>query len=123
MLYPKIFGELLAVHDRRTVCVGAGVPVPVAAAVVAEDWASLVNVRVALITPAACGLKVTVNGALCPAGMMVGTDNPPIVNCELFVLAAVTVTFAPLALRVPETVLLLPTCTVPRFSFVGLTAS
>ncbi len=55
--------------------------------------------------------------------MTVGNGNPPIVNCELFVLAAATVTVAPLALRVPETVALLPTCTLPKLSLVGLTAS
>ncbi len=81
------------------------------------------KVTIALIAPATCGLKVTVNGALCPAGMTVGNGNPPIVNCELFVLAAATVTVAPLALRVPETVALLPTCTLPKLSLVGLTAS
>jgi hypothetical protein len=36
MLYPEIPGEVLALHDKLTVCVGAAVPVPVAAAVVEE---------------------------------------------------------------------------------------
>ena len=36
MLYPETLGELLALHDKLTVCVGAAVPVPVAAAVVVE---------------------------------------------------------------------------------------
>jgi hypothetical protein len=44
-------------------------------------------------------------------------------NAELFELTAVTVTFAPLAVRVPEPVPLEPTATLPRFRVVGLTVS
>ena len=36
MLYPEMLGEVLALHDRLTACVGAAVPVPVVAAVVVE---------------------------------------------------------------------------------------
>ena len=57
----------------------------------------LVNVSVALAAPETCGLKVTVNEALWPAGMVTGRGRPPRLNTELFELAAVTVTFAPLA--------------------------
>ena len=74
----------------------------------------LVNVKIALSAPAICGLNVTVNGALCPAGMMIGSDKPPIVNRELFVLAAVTVTFAPPVLRLAEAVSLVPSVTLPK---------
>ena len=114
MLYPDMFGEVLASHDKLTVCVGADAPVPVAVPVVVEGGALLVNVRIALSAPVICGLKVKVNDAICPAGMMTGSDNPPIVNRELFVLAAVTVTFAPLALRLAEAVSLVPTVTLPK---------
>ncbi len=44
-------------------------------------------------------------------------------NTELFVLAAVTVTVAPLALRVPAAVPLEPTWTLPRARVAGETVS
>ena len=50
MLYPETFGEGLAFHDKLTLCVDAGVPVPVSVAVVVEDCA-LVNVSVAVAAP------------------------------------------------------------------------
>ena len=52
--------------------------------------------------------------------MVVGRDSPLITNWELFALAAVTVTLAPLAVRLPDPVPLVPTCTLPRLSVVGL---
>ena len=42
---------------------------------------------------------------------------------ELSVVAAVTVTFAPVAVRLPEAVPLLPTTTLPRSSVAGATLS
>ncbi len=88
-------------------------PVPVAASVVVEGDALLVKVRVAASVPVTRGLKVTVNDALCPAGMIAGSDKPLIVNNELFELAPVTVTFAPLAVRIPVAVPLVPSTTLP----------
>jgi hypothetical protein len=44
-------------------------------------------------------------------------------NTELFVLAAVTVTLAPLAVRLPDAVPLVPTTTLPTPSVVGATLS
>jgi|ERR1700722_5921025 hypothetical protein len=116
-------GELLALHDKFTVCVGAGVPVPVAPAVVEEGWALLTNVSVALSAPVTCGLKVRVNGKLWPAVITAGSDKPLIVNRELFVLAAVTVTLAPLAFRFPEAVPLAPTATFPTARVAGVAVS
>ena len=55
------------------------------------------NVSVAVTAPAVVGLNVTVNGTLCPAGMVTGSDSPPTLNTELFEVAAVTVTLAPLS--------------------------
>lgn len=52
---------------------------------------------------------------------MTGSDNPPTLNTELLVFAAVTVTFAPLAVRVPEALLLVPTTTLPNDRVVGET--
>ena len=83
----------------------------------------LVNVSVALVDPATVGLNVTVNGMLCPAVIVTGSDKPITANTELFELAAVTVTFAPLALSVPEAVPLSPTVTLPRSRVAGLTVN
>jgi len=83
----------------------------------------LVNVSVALAAPDTSGLKVTVNEALCPAGMVTGRARPPTLNTELFELAAVTVTFAPLAVRLPDAVPLVPTTTLPKARVVGVTES
>jgi hypothetical protein len=120
MLYPAMLGEVLAFHDRLTLWVGAGVPVPVDKSVVVEGCALLVNVRVALSAPATSGLKVTVKGTLCPAGIVAGSDRPPITNSELFVLAAVTVTLTPLAFRLPVAVPLVPATTLPTAMVAGV---
>jgi hypothetical protein len=118
-----MFDDVLALHDRFTVCVGAGVPVPVSVSVVVAGWALLVKVSVPLAAPDTCGLKVTINETLCPAGMITGSERPPTVNTELFELAAVTVTFAPLAVRLPDAVPLIPTTTLPRPRVVEATVS
>src|SRR5208337_1309176 len=99
-----MFGDVLASHDKLTVWVGADVPVPVSASVVVEGWTLLVKVSVALAASVVSGLKVTVKGTLWPAGMVTGSDSPPTLNTESFVLAAVTVTLAPLALKLPDAV-------------------
>lgn len=103
--------------------VGAGVPDPVSPSVVVEGCPLLATVKLAFAVPEVSGLKVMENDVLWPAGMVTGKLNPPIVNTELFVLAAVIVTFAPLALNVPDALLLAPTTTLPRLSVLGLTAS
>jgi len=83
----------------------------------------LVKLKVPLAAPVAVGLKVTVNGTLVPAAIVAGRDNPLMVNTALLEVAAVTVTLAPLALRVPDAVPLVPTTTLPRGSVVGETLS
>jgi hypothetical protein len=79
----------------------------------------LVNVSTAFAAPATWGLKVTVKGALWPAGIVTGRESPPTLNTELFDVAAETVTFAPAAVRLPEEDPLLPTTTLPRPRAVG----
>lgn len=98
-------------------------PDPVSPSVVVEGCPLLATVKLAFAVPEVSGLKVMENDVLWPAGMVTGKLNPPIVNTELFVLAAVIVTFAPLALNVPDALLLAPTTTLPRLSVLGLTAS
>jgi len=51
--------------------------------------------------------------------MVTGSESPPTLKTELFVLAAVTVTFAPLAVSVPDPDPLFPTATPPRFKVEG----
>src|SRR5439155_9632553 len=77
----------------------------------------------ALTAPATWGLNVTVKDALWPAGIVAGNENPPTLKTELFELTALTVTVAPLAVKLPEAVPLFPTTTLPRFRVVGLTES
>jgi hypothetical protein len=55
--------------------------------------------------------------------MVTGSDSPPTLNTELFVLAPVTVTLAPLAVSIPDELPLVPTTTLPRSMLVGVTAS
>ncbi len=88
-----------------------------------EGWALLVKVRVALAAPVVSGLKVMVKLALCPAGIVWGSEKPPIVKTELFVLAPVTVTVAPLAVKLPVAVPLDPTITLPSGRVLGDTVS
>lgn len=90
---------------------------------VAEVWALLVKLSVAFAVPLVCGLKVTVNGTLCPAVIVIGNDKPLTLNTELFELAAVTVTFAPLTFRLADAVPLLPTTTLPTAKVPGVTIS
>ena len=115
--------DVLPFHDRFTVWLGAAVPDPVRLSVVVEGCPLLATVKLAVAVPDVSGLKVMEKDALWPAGMVTGNLNPPIVNTELLVVAPVTVTFAPLAVNVPDALLLLPTTTLPTLSVPGLTAS
>jgi len=83
----------------------------------------VVKVRVALATPVVCGVKVTVNATLWPTGMVTGRESPLRLNEELFMVAAVTVTLAPLAVKLPDADPLVPTTTLPTARVVGETAS
>jgi hypothetical protein len=122
-LYPEIFDEVLAVQDNATECVEAATPVPVSDSVVVVGCALLVNVSVALANPDVVGVNVIVKVAVCPAGIVCGNENPLMVNAELFVLAADTITLAPTALKVPVLVPLEPTVTFPSASVAGDTFS
>src|SRR5579863_384585 len=55
--------------------------------------------------------------------MVTGSESPPRLNAELFELAPVTVTSAPVALRLPEAVPLVPTTTFPTPTVEGVTAN
>jgi len=83
----------------------------------------LVKVSAALVAPETCGLNVTENEVLWPAGIVTGSERPPTLKTELFELAAVTVTLAPLAVRLPDAVPLFPSTTLPKSRVVGVTLS
>ena len=72
--------------------------------------------------PLAVGVKVTVNGRLCPAAMVVGNVTPLTVKAELLELADDRVTLPPLALTLPFCVCVLPMVILPKFIEDGLTA-
>ena len=61
-----MLGEVLAVHERLTVCTGAAWPVPVTVADDGEFVALLTNETVDDATPLLCGVKVTVKFAVWP---------------------------------------------------------
>jgi hypothetical protein len=116
-----MFEKVLALQDKFTVCDGAGVPVPGRDSVVVAGWPLLVKLSEALADPATCGLKVTENEVLWPTGIVIGSERLPTLNTELPLFAAVTVTFAPLAVNVPDAVPLLPTTTLPMPRVDGVT--
>lgn len=95
------------------------VPVPVRVSVEVEGEALLVTLSVPVKELAVCGLKVNVIGRLAPAAIVTGRESPPILNTELFVLAAVTVTFAPLAFKVAVATELVPSATLPKARVEG----
>ena len=115
---------MLAVQLSETLWVGAAVPVPERLAVAVLGDALLLTVNVAFWAPAVDGLKVIVNGTLEPALMVTGSERPPTVKTpELLVVAALTVTLAPVAVSVPEVDPLSPTITLPRLRLEGVMVS
>lgn len=63
--------------------------------------ALLVNEPVVEALPDVCGVKVSVNGTLCPAAIVSGKVIPLIENSLLVRLAEDMATFEPLAVSVP----------------------
>ena len=114
---------MLASHARSTLCWGAPVPSPVNACAVGELAASLENESVADAVPDAAGLKVTVNGVVCPAVRVAGREIPESANSLLSKLAAEMVSDDPVAVRVPFSELWAPTATLPKFRVGGETES
>jgi hypothetical protein len=81
------------------------------------------NVAFADAVPLDCGVKVTVNVAVPPAGIVSGTEGPVMVNSALLTEAELTVTLEPVALRVVVRLLFAPTTTLPKLRLLGLTAN
>lgn len=80
---------------------GGGVPVPPNESP-GEFEALLAKETAPAAAPLACGVNATVNCTLLPAAIVSGKDSPLRVNSELLISADVTVTLAPVALRVAE---------------------
>src|SRR6266404_1959517 len=123
MLYPITPGDWLAVQDRSTLCDWGAWPVPVSVSTVGEFDALLKKVRLALVAPLAFGVKVTVKEADCPAAIVFGNVIPESTNSLLLLLPEVTVTEAPVAVRLPLREALALTTTLPKLSVPGETDS
>jgi len=96
--------------------------VPVSDCTAGEFEASLVKDRDAEAAPLDCGVNVTVNVEASPSGIVTGNEIPESVNSPLLLLAEVTVTDVPLAVRLPPRAELDPTATLPKARVVGETA-
>src|ERR1700685_779051 len=123
MLYPLMFCDVLAVHERLTECCGGGVPLPVKVSTVGEFEALLVNETLPEAAPVAAGVKVTVNCTCWPAGIVTGNEIPLTAKAEPFKVSEDTVTLSPLAVSVPVLCELVPTTTFPKSMLVGPTAN
>jgi len=98
-LYPATELDVLAFHDRPTVCWTAA---PAPEAVSDAERALPANIEMfAEAEPAAVGVNVTVKGRLWPEARVTGRDSPPTVNTELLELAEDKTTLPPLAVTLP----------------------
>src|SRR5947207_4288789 len=123
MLYPTTPEDGLAVQDKSTLCGCGAWPVPVKFSTVGEFDALLRKVRLALVAPLALGVKVTVKVADWPTAIVFGRVIPESTNSLLLLLPEVTVTDAPVAVRLPGSGRPTPTVTVPKLSVRGATVS
>src|SRR5579863_7361260 len=114
-----MFCDVLAVHDRLTLCNGGGVPVPVKSSTVGEFEALLANDTLPDAAPVPEGVNVTVNCTCCPAGIVTGNDNPVTAKAETMTLSDDTITVWPVALSVPFSWPFVPTITLPKARVVG----
>ena len=121
----RVFPAKIIAFDSVTVTLatGTGVPVPPNESTAVESEALLPNEAVAKAVPVACGVNLTINGTLWPAGIVVGNETPLRVNSELLRLTEETVTLAPLALSVAGRLVLDPTATFPKVRLAGFTAN
>ena len=78
---------------------GALPPEPLSDSTVGVFGESLKS-KEAVAAPLVCGVKITVKDLLCPGCSVKGNVSPLAAYSGLFTLAAVTVTLAPLAVRV-----------------------
>lgn len=120
--------ELLDFQVRLTLCAVVEpvppvvVPVPDNAMFSGELPELFVNDAVAGADPALCGLNVSVKEAVVPAAKVNGNVIPLIVYSALFVPADEIMILEPLAVKVPVTVLVVPTAILPKFIDAGVDA-
>lgn len=98
-MYPAMEVEVLAFHDKSTVC-WMVLPEPLAVSD-AELEVLMKNESVAEALPLVLGAKLTVKGITCPAATVTGRVRLPIAKAELLELAEDNVTLAPLAVKLP----------------------
>ena len=78
----------------------------------------LVKVRFPLALPGTLGVKVTVNGTDCPAGIVTGSEIPDRTNSPLLLVAEETVTDEPATVRLALRAELDPSGIVPKLRLV-----
>jgi hypothetical protein len=122
MLYPTTV-DVLAVHDRLTLCWTAPVPVPLTACASEAFVALLVNEMLPEVAPLVVGAKVTVKPALWPVPRLRGSVRPLSANSALLDAADEIVTPDPDAVNVPLWLWFAPTFTLPKFTLAGDTLS
>jgi hypothetical protein len=110
VLYPMTLDEVLAVQERKTLCIGSGVPDPLNEST-GEFEALLTKETVPEAAPVACGVNATVTAHYCRWQSLPGRTVRLLVNSELLTLAGVTATLAPVALSAAGLVL---TTTLPN---------
>lgn len=120
-LYPATEEDVLAFHDRATVC-WIVAPEPLAASDAKLELPAEKEMF-ADAAPAAVGANVRVNGTLWPAAKVTGKVSPLMVNAELFELAEARVMLPPLAVIVPLLDSVVPTVTLPKVMEPGVTLS
>ena len=96
---------------------------PVIDCTAGEFEALLANDKDAEVAPLACGVNVTVKEVDWPAESASGNEIPESANSPLVRLAELTVTEAPVAVRLPLSDELDPTTTLPKLRLVGDTAN
>lgn len=99
------------------------VPLPVRDSAPEALLALLANERVPDSLPLLVGVKATLNVRLFPAAMVIGNAAPSRINRELLLLSDDTVTAAPEALIVIDSVCVVPTGTLPKLTTAGLTVN
>ena len=79
--------------------------------------------RVAEAPPLACGENVTVNDALCPAGITIGNAGPLMENSEVLGVSEEMVTLEPDAVSFNPSCSVAPTVTLPKLRLAGFIAN
>lgn len=85
--------------------------------------ALLFNVSVADAEPLLDGEKTTSTAVVFPAAIVSGNEGPEMVKLELLLDTDVTLTLAPVAVRLNDWAAVLPTLTLPNFNGLGATLS